>query len=183
MIFKKSFEQGILKNIHSQQKKTLRLVSIIEKAFDKNKEYSDKQFFNVFNTQRELHNHIIDEICNKPQYNILNMLSLSYHNICTNLYCFFNLSLKKHESSKFLSDFFDNIRELLEIFENVIFHIVEHPNLARENFGKREIFMSRIFDITGQAHNTTMNEFYYHLASSFLNEINNIENYIKTLIY
>ena len=178
MIFKKNIDKKMLQKFHSQQKKVNKLFSLIEKDILK-KEKNNEQFNNLFKTSVEIHAILIEDQTVPGIENIC-QISLLYTNLADSLFTYYFCSPKK-ENSKFFTGFFKNLIEIFEIFESVIFHLLEHPNIARENFGKKDIFLYRIYESISEYPDNMENHCFF--IKDILNSINEISFCMKKIIY
>ncbi|MCK9475372.1 MAG: hypothetical protein M0R46_05610 [Candidatus Muirbacterium halophilum] len=178
MLFKKNLDKKMLQKFHSQQKKTNKLLGLIEKDILKN-ERSNEQFNNLFKTSGEIHSIIIEDLSVSKIQNICD-ISLLYINLSNSFFTFYFCDFKD-SNKNFYKDFFKNLIEIFEIFETCIFHIIEHPNIARENFGKKDIFLYRIYEsITNCSNEKNIDR---HFLNEILNSINNISFILKKILY
>lgn len=177
MIFKKNIDRKLLQKFHSQQKKTNKLISMVEKYYLKD-ERNDEQFNNIYKTASEIHSIIIEETGVNGNGSIQN-ISLLYFNFSDILLTLYFTDHGKKDR-EFYNDFLKNILEIFEVFEGVIFHIVEHPNIARESFGKKDLFLHKIYQNIG---NSVKKDIDPVSIAFILNCISNISFCLKKIIY
>ncbi|PLX20192.1 MAG: hypothetical protein C0601_00025 [Candidatus Muiribacterium halophilum] len=180
MFFKKKAKREIIQKFHSIQKKTIKLVSLCEKSSPQSSDNTDSQFFRIFNTSKDIFNIInLKKAGNRNDHYIQNM-SLIYMNINTTLYNIF--FLYRPEENSLIRDYLDNVREILEIYESVMFHLLERPNISRENYGKRELFQERILKLIKDNKSEEKREA-FAVVSQLETELNTLELLIKKIVY
>ncbi|MFA5478954.1 MAG: hypothetical protein WC002_00985 [Candidatus Muiribacteriota bacterium] len=182
MIFKKENSKKNLRTLHSIQKKCIRLVNNIEKTLINETNLNYEQVSKIHFSIKDTSVILLDEL-NFEKKSWISQLCISYLNISTVIHSFIFISYEQGKKSEFLNFFFSNLRELLEVYESAIFHFYEHPNLAKENFGNREIFLDRINHSMEKISLEEKKENLFTLTSIILCELNNIEISIRKIIY
>ena len=180
MFFKKKVQREILQKFHSVQKKTIKLVSLCEKSSPESSDNTDSQFFKLFNTSKDIFNIINLKKVNVKIDHYIQDMSLIYMNINTILYNIF--FLYRPEEKSLIRDYLDNVREILEIYESVMFHLIERPNISRENYGKRELFQERILKLI-KNNESEEKRAAFAVVSQLETELNTLEILFKKIVY
>ncbi|MGM0609097.1 MAG: hypothetical protein ACQESP_11865 [Candidatus Muiribacteriota bacterium] len=182
MFFKKKFNNKKFRLLHSIQKKNIKSILLLQNVNEKNNNTREKQFINLYTSIRNNYHHLIDNDTS-PSKNWFSDISMAYMNLSTLTYNFAFFLDYDMFSNATLIKYLKCLKDLMEIYETVVFHILDHPNLARENFGKREIFQKKVAQTIYEINSKDKNPSVFSFINLIEIELNKIETALKKIIY